>query len=98
MELFHWGHDPMKLLPTGLFIKHTDLFNVAVVSIMNFMNDLTSQMKSPQRIASFADNPFVYRVLLLHFTEEIPSYIWTKLKIQISSTYMRNSISFTIVL
>jgi hypothetical protein len=58
------------------------------------MNDLTSQMKSPQRIASFADNPLV---LLLHFTEEIPSYIRTKLKIQISSTYMRNSISFTIV-
>jgi hypothetical protein len=41
----------------------------------NVMNDLTSQWKSPQRMASFALNSQVCGNLPLYFTEEKHSYI-----------------------
>jgi hypothetical protein len=78
--------------------NQTYLFNVTVVTIENIMNDLTSQLKSFQRIESFNFNLILCRVLLLYFMDEICSYIWLKIEDRdLSSTNVRNSTSFAFV-
>lgn len=57
-ETTHRRQSHMKLSSMGkCSIKHTDLFNVIIGTMINFMTDLTSQWKSIQSTASFAFNP-----------------------------------------
>lgn len=58
LETTHRRQSHMKLSSMGkCSIKHTDLFNVIIGTMINFMTDLTSQWKSIQSTASFAFNP-----------------------------------------
>ena len=93
MKLFHGSQSTgdksrVKLSLTGKCqSKHTDLFDVSVVIIINVGHALSSPWKSPQRMGS-----------LTHFLGQwnitIVFYIQQKLKIRISSTSVRNSLSY----
>jgi hypothetical protein len=54
-----------------------DLFTVTII---NSTNDLTSQNKSTERMASFAFHPLICGLLKSLFTEKISSYIRPQFK------------------
>ena len=87
-ETVHRRQSRVKLSLTGKCqIKHTELFDVSVIIIINVGHALSSPWKSPQRMGS-----------LTHFLGQwnitIIFYIQQKLKIRISSTSVRNSLSY----
>ena len=88
------GH--INLSPMGkCMIQCIDLFNVTVITIINVMNDSTSQWKWSQKMESFSFNPdYVCGVLPSYFMEEIH---FARIEDEICFTCVRNSTSFTLV-